>query len=67
MQKQAFYKQVHVCFGKVLTTLHLEQNSVSLLGRDETQTTTANTLAYFYSIMLGWSILTHSDSSSWHF
>lgn len=56
MQKQAFYKQVHVCFGKVLTLLHLEQNGVSLLGRDETQTTTANTLAYFYSIMLGWSI-----------
>lgn len=39
MQKQAFYKQVHVWPGKALTTLHIGQNSGSLLGRADTQTT----------------------------
>lgn len=40
MQKQAFYKQVLVWSGKVLTTSHIGQNSVSLLGRAKTRTTT---------------------------
>lgn len=40
MQKQAFYKQLHVWSGKVLTTLHIGQHSVSLPGRAETWTTT---------------------------
>lgn len=39
MQKQAFYKQVHVWPGKKLTTVHILQKSVSLLVSAETKTT----------------------------
>lgn len=42
MQQQASYKQVHVWSGKVLTTVHIGQSNVSLLGRLETWTTTIN-------------------------
>lgn len=40
MLKQGFYKQLHVWSGKVLATVHIGQNSISLLERGETQTTT---------------------------
>lgn len=36
MLKQDFYKQVHVWSGKVLATVHIGQNSVSLQERAET-------------------------------
>lgn len=36
MQKQAFYKQVHVWSRKVLATVPIGQSGVSLLGKADT-------------------------------
>lgn len=69
MQKQAFYKQAHVWSGKVLTTLHIGQNSVSLLGRADTQTTIQHTHnCIYHCIVVAWQILDLLiNSKSWHF
>lgn len=41
MQQQVSYKQAHAWSGKVLTTVHIGQNSASLLGTaGRLQTTT---------------------------
>ncbi len=69
MQKQAFYKQAHVWSGKVLTTLHRRQKSVSLLGWAEARTTTqqihSRVFSPYHGGMVDFDFLI--SGKSWHF